>query len=312
MVNEQRLRVILFYISVFVFIFGLPSILSFALGYKFDPRTFKFTKAGLISVKTQPPGANIYLDNRAINDKTPATVNELLPGIYNLKIELEDYYPWAQDIRVEAGRVTRIEKIILFPNRPNIKQLNNEQVRIFWFDEEREIIYYLDPRDNGIYRLSPEDEEQEKIATISKMISYPFRVSLSPDRKKLLYFNNRQIGIVYFAPFTERSLSGDNFVLDINGNRIVDVFWHSDSYHLVIVSDNGIEVLEISLDAKPLTLVALNKRGTSSFYDINNDSLYFIDSQRGPDNRFYDNLYRLDLSIKTFPFQQLIKIKNNE
>jgi len=64
MLNEQRIRAILFYLSVVIFLMGLPFILSFALGYNFDRRTFKFTKTGLLVLKTQPSGASVYLDEK--------------------------------------------------------------------------------------------------------------------------------------------------------------------------------------------------------------------------------------------------------
>ncbi len=117
MLTEQKVRAFLFYLSVFIFLAGLPFILPFALGYKFDRRNFKFSKTGLIVIKTQPQGASIYFDKKLINDKTPATLNELLPGTYNMRLELERYYPWHDDINVEAGKVTRLEKVILFPLR---------------------------------------------------------------------------------------------------------------------------------------------------------------------------------------------------
>ncbi len=112
MLHEQRIRAILFYLSVLIFLMGLPPILSSTLGYNFDKRTFKFTKAGLIVLKTQPQGASVYLDKKLLSFKTPATINELLPGKYELKFEMDKYYPWSGEVEVGAGKVTRLEKII--------------------------------------------------------------------------------------------------------------------------------------------------------------------------------------------------------
>ena len=44
----QRLRGILFYLGLLLFFTGLPFILSFALGYKFNAHALKFVKTGLI------------------------------------------------------------------------------------------------------------------------------------------------------------------------------------------------------------------------------------------------------------------------
>lgn len=92
MLNEQKIRAILFYLSLLIFLAGLPFILSFALGYRFDARNLRFTKTGLIVLKTQPQGASIYLDGRLLSDKTPYTIVELIPAEYNIRTEISFRY----------------------------------------------------------------------------------------------------------------------------------------------------------------------------------------------------------------------------
>lgn len=311
MLNEQKIRAFLFYLSVAIFLAGLPFILSFALGYKFDRRTFKFAKTGLLVLKTQPAGASIYLDEKLLNLKTPATIAELLPGRYRLRLELERHYPWLNDVNIDAGKVARLEKIILFPLRPNIKQLNRERLSFFWIDEEQGLIYYVNPEDDGIYKSDLEGKGSEKIADFIPLQPAAAKWKLSPDREKLLYFNTHQVGIAYLGPQNDLSFTLP-FVLDYPDDRIIDVFWHSDSYHLIMVGRKNIEALEAERRAEPVTLVNLNKRNTSCFYDNRTDTLYFLDSQRAEDGNVYDNLYKLELNARSFPLQELIKLKSDE
>ena len=311
MLNEQRIRAFLFYLSVIIFLIGLPFILSYALGYKFDRRTFKFTKTGLLVLKTQPSGASVYLDEKLLNVKTPATIAELLPGRYSLRLELEKYYPWFNEVNVDADKVTRLEKIILFPLRSNIKQLNRDRLSSFWVDEDRETIYYINPEDNSIYKSDLEGRDSEKIVDFLPLQPSAIKWKLSPDREKLLYFNAHQIGIVYLEPQNKIS-QGPPFVLNYSDDKIIDVFWYSDNYHLVLVSRKSIEALEAQPQTEPVLLVNLNKKNTSCFYNTRTDTLYFLDSQRAADGNFYDNLYKLELNAKTFPLQDLIKLKSNE
>lgn len=310
--TEQKIRAFLFYLSVFIFLTGLPFILSFALGYKFDRRNFKFTKTGLIVIKTQPAGASIYFDKKLIKDKTPATLNELLPGTYNMRLELEHYYPWDYNINVEAGKVTRIEKVILFPLRPNIKQLNKERISNFWIDEEKGAIYYVNQQESSIYRSDLNGDNYEEIAEIIPITPAPLRWKVSPDRDKLLYFNEHQIGLAYLQPHREMLPPEFPFTLDYPPGKIVDLFWHSDSYHLIIVSNKNIEVLEAKPGSLPVTLVNLAKKNTFAFYNLRTDTLYFSDYQRAADGKLYNNLYKLELNAKVFPLRELIKLKPNE
>lgn len=308
MFNEQRIRSVLFYLSISIFFCGLPFILSFALGYKFDPHTFKFTRMGLIVIKTQPSGADVYLDGKLQNEGTPLTINELLPGKYPLTIELDNYYPWVDKVNVDAGKVTRIERIILFPIRPNIKQITKSSVSFFWADEDEKVIYYVDQEEGLIYKTDLNGERREPVAGLRRIDPPAKAWRISPDKAKLLYYNSHQIAVVPIKAQKGNALVERPFVMEHPSPRIVDIFWYSDSYHIILASDVAVEVLEARPAAIPVKLADLNNNSSPFYYSASDDSLYFIDSQRASDGRYYDNLYKLDLSIKNFLFKDLIKL----
>jgi len=306
--GEQKIRAFLFYLGVFIFFIGLPFILSSALSYKFNPRIFRFTKAGLIALKTQPQGAGIYLNGALLNEKTPATINELLPGEYHLRLELENYYPWSAVVSVEAGNVRRMEKIILFPLRPNIKQLNKEKISSFLVDKEKDKVYYLNQGEGVIYKSDLEGDNFELIGSFPPMRPLPVKWKISPDKEKLLSFNLHQIVVVNLRPSHKPYSTESPLVLDSPDRKIIDIFWHSDSYHLILITDSNIEAQEAILQSVPVDIVDLNKNNVSAFYDENKDTLYFIDNQKAADGKFYDNLFKLELSTKF----SLIKPRANE
>jgi hypothetical protein len=296
MSGEQRIRAFLFYLSLISFCAGLPFILSFALGYKFNPRTLKFTKTGLIFIKTQPQGASIYLDGKLLNEKTPASLNEVLPAQYAVKLELAEHYTWFGDVFVDAGKVTYLDKIVLFPLRPNIKQLNKEEISAFWPDREKDRIYYVDYRKNVIYRSDFDGGQFRDIAVLPQKVSSLKELRVSPDKEKLMFFNDHQIVIVYLEPLKYP------FVLEYPDKEIMNAFWHSDSYHMILVTDKNIEALEAKLKPATVNLTNLNKKSIEAFYDEGKNILYFLDSQKAADGRYYDNLYKLELSNKISPF----------
>ena len=306
MFTFQKIRSFLFYLSVFLFFIGLPFILSFALGYKFNTHTLKFVKTGLIFVKTQPAGAKIYLNGKLIPERSPTSMQELLPGTYKVTLELAQHYPWKGEVEVEAGKVNRIDKVILFPQRPNLTQLNQEKFSSFRIDAEKKTVYYLDQEKKVIYRSNLDSSNFEDIATLPDKFSQIVGWEISPDKKKLFVFNQHQISVLLFDTQIDYEFSSPSVFLDYLQEKIIDVFWHSDSYHLVVLTDKHVQVVESRPAALPINLVELNKGESAAFYDTKEDVLYFSDSQRSPDGSYYNNLYKLELSANLYLLERLI------
>jgi hypothetical protein len=313
MLSEQRIRAVLFYLSLVIFFAGLPYILSFSLGYKFNPRTFKFTQTGLISVKTQPQGARIYLDSNLISEKTPATLEELLPGYYSVRLELEGHYPWMAQVNVEPRKVARLEKVILFPVRPNIKKINQGIASAFYADKDKGKAYYLNPQERSLYVSDMDSGKTERVGRIAEDFVLPAKeIRVSPDREKACFFNKDQVCVVYLNPEAEQLYGRRSFVLLYSGERIIHLFWHSDSYHLVLVTEKDIAVTEASPHAYAVSLVSLNKGAGEFSYDEGKDALYFQDNQRAADGATYEGVYKLDLNSKHSILVNLIKPSQNE
>ena len=306
MLNFQKTRGLLFYLSVFLFFIGLPFILSFALGYKFNTHLLKFVKTGIIFVKTQPAGAKIYLNGKLIVEKSPTSLQELLPGVYKVTLELAQHYPWKAEVEVEAGKVSRVDKVILFPVRPNLQQLNQEKFSSFRIDTERKMVYYLDEEKKVLYRSNLEVNNLEDIASLPDKFNQINGWEVSSDKKKIFIFNQHQIGVIFFDTQADYEYPAPIVLLDYLQEKIVNVFWHSDSYHLVVLTDKHIQVIESRLGAVPINLVELNKGGSTAVYDTKEDALYFSDSQKSPTGSFYNNLYKLELSANLYLLERLI------
>jgi hypothetical protein len=309
---EQKIRGLLFYLSAAVFLFTLPLILSFALGYKFDKRYFKFAKTGLIVLKTQPSGATVYFQGKPLGEKTPVTIQELLPGEYDLSIELEEHYAWSGRVRVEGGKVSRLEKIILFPLRPDIKKISQAGISTFCFDHDRAVIYYLLDADNCFYRSGANAASPERVSGPVAPLEKPLACRISPDNTKIVYFNQRQLGLAYLEQNSNRLPRKPSFIFSCNFQNLINVFWHSDSYHVILMDDRSIKVIEANPQASPIIVTKLIKKDSIPYYDSFDDMLYFIDSQPDAEGHLHDSIYKLDLNIKVLPFEDLLRIKTNE
>jgi len=312
MLTFQKVRSLLFYLSLFLFFAGLPFILLFALGYKFDPQAFKLVKTGLIYIKTQPEGATIYLNNKLVPVKTPSSIRDLLPGSYKIRLELARHYPWKGELSVEAGKVIRLDKIILFPLIPDMEQLNQEKFSLFRLDAESGLIYYLNQKNGVVYRSSLEGSNFEDIASLPENFPQVSGWKVAPDKSKLFIFSPRQIAVVFFEGADNYEYPDTPVFLDYPREKIIQVYWHSDSYHLVTITNKHIGVIESRPGAVAVGLVELGNENTETYYDDKRDTLYFSDSQRNVDGTMYKDLYRLKLNTDLYLLERLIGKKPNE
>lgn len=301
MLNANRgdivIRYTAFYISLAAYFVLLPIILSYSLGYHIDYHKLRIYKMGILSLRSAPSGASIYINGKVRQDITPARIEELKPGTYAVEVKREGFYPWQKELAIRPNMVTRAENIILFPKLQDIEEVGSQETVNFVITDNKNQIYHMTK--SGLYRSNIDGTNSKKLSFYS---DWPGEISgkkFSPDGKKFLYFNENRIWVVRLI---DRDLVKDDQLAYVEEalrmpGTIKDVFWHSDSHHIVFVANKEINVIELGSDGEEdiVTLHKCNSRPRGLFYDVSNDSLYFNDTVERQ-----DRLYRLDLREKFF------------
>ncbi len=297
----QKTRKILFLGSVVLFMFLLPAILLFTFGYKVDWNNLRILKTGLIWINSSPEGADVYVSGRFTNKKTPATVDELLPGNYTVSLVHENYYPWQADVSVYQGRVVSISNIMLFPRIPQFEKLNFEEAgNFFVFNHENNLLYYIIKGTKIIHKVNSDSGRLEGVINADIFPGEILNISLSPDRKKLICNDSHNLALIYLSKEPRK----DNFLINCRDN-IQQVFWHSDSEHFIVVTNRDIKVYELFAQGKSnvIILTKLSGRSIYSHYDPASDTLLFSDLQQASDGRRYENIYKIVIGSRfSFPF----------
>lgn len=146
------LAILLFLITgtLFAILYGKGNRISFNQGV---PR---IEKTGLLVVNSSPNGAQVFIDNH-LTTATDNTIN-LPPGIYDIKIQKEGYFPWQKKLKIETEVVTKAEAI-LFPVAPKLESIAMTPVLNPLVDpSETKIAFQIASesasRKNGIYILN--------------------------------------------------------------------------------------------------------------------------------------------------------------
>ena len=114
-------------ISIFILLFlvvGTIIVVTYGMGYRFN---FNGTApglsgTGLLVATSAPNGAQVFI-NGHLTTATDNTIN-LAPGIYDVKIFKDGYFPWEKNITVKKEVVSNADAL-LFPTAPKLESITN-------------------------------------------------------------------------------------------------------------------------------------------------------------------------------------------
>ncbi|MDD5506553.1 MAG: PEGA domain-containing protein, partial [Candidatus Omnitrophica bacterium] len=111
----KKIRRTVFYTFVGIYLILAPLVILYAFGYIFNPANLKIIRTGIIYLSSAPAGASVYFGKSRYTKTTPVALRDLLPGKYTIRLSLNKYEPWIQNIKVAPGKATVFDRILLTP-----------------------------------------------------------------------------------------------------------------------------------------------------------------------------------------------------
>jgi hypothetical protein len=102
---KRRTRYLFIALGFLVFGIISPLIVLYVSGFSYDWKTDSITATGLLSVKTEPSRAKIYLDGEEAGT-SPSTIRFLKPKDYDVVIKKDGYFDWTKRLEIKSGKVT--------------------------------------------------------------------------------------------------------------------------------------------------------------------------------------------------------------
>jgi hypothetical protein len=96
-----------------IFLIIAPLLLLYSAGWRYDINRQVVEKVGGVVIESEPRGADVYVNNKPLNKKTPCTINNLLPKNYTITLKKGGYLPWSKSLTVEPGITNRLTSINL-------------------------------------------------------------------------------------------------------------------------------------------------------------------------------------------------------
>ena len=116
---QLRSRRILASSFILIFIIAAPVVIYYEQGYRFNLKTWKSFRTGILNISGNPKTVDIFLgEENYENTKLPTLLRSLNPGLYPLRISTTGYQNFQTDVSIIPGQVTIIQNLQLFREQP--------------------------------------------------------------------------------------------------------------------------------------------------------------------------------------------------
>lgn len=112
---KLRLRLTLVYTLMVFAVAGLVALLFFIIsGYRFNQYDGKVEQGGLVQFDSKPSGADIWVDQAHLGNKTPAKIT-VTAGAHTINMGRDGYYDWRKNVVVQAGTILWLDYARFIP-----------------------------------------------------------------------------------------------------------------------------------------------------------------------------------------------------
>ena len=91
-----------------------PALILFLNGYSITLQDLSLEKTGSVAVFTLPKSAQVTIVETGQTEDSPALFNQLEPGQYTVRVALEGYSTWQDQVEIQAQATNEINPVLLF------------------------------------------------------------------------------------------------------------------------------------------------------------------------------------------------------
>lgn len=230
---------IAFYSAVAVFL-ALSYIISlYAQGYRYNFTERRFVRTGAIYLKANT-NADVFLDNKLVGKtaflNNSYLINNLLPGLYDIRLSQNNFSQWQKKILVEEGLVNEFSRILLLSkNNEEAEHLRKELAGIMkpvvtpetaakerFFIKNKTLFKNLEPK-------------PEKLA--DNVVGF----SLSGGENKLLWWSANELWIMWLsdADYQPYKKENERELITRFSARIKTAAWFRGGDHIAVDLGNN-------------------------------------------------------------------------
>lgn len=208
-----RTRRIIYLAFILVFILITPVIILYATGYRYNFQKHRFQKTGILIIKSEPSGANIYLNGGVQKNTTPARIADLIPENYLIEVGKDGYHSWQKNLPVASNLTTFAENITLFGNNLPIVLIDGDVSYLTASPDYGKLAYVLSGEDGDeawIFDLKNSKRDLLYKTSAGEIFSSA-RLQWSRDSQKIIISIVEKTGKNKYVIFDNRTKSAETY-----------------------------------------------------------------------------------------------------
>ncbi|MCX6808548.1 MAG: hypothetical protein NTW50_02685 [Candidatus Berkelbacteria bacterium] len=206
--------------AALVIAFLAYGIIFYAQGNRYDFKTFKVLKTGILLLSMTPKDAKITINKKDYDWQSGETMN-FPPAKYEIVVSKDSYTPWSTNIKIEPSSVNIYNNVVLFLGQPEVDTLT-DQSKISLLNTPSDIL-----ANSAAASLNYSDYEIWVNQNLVTRFSTPIRRAIwYSDQKHIVYQQGSEIRILEISGTNDAllvTLSSDkttNFVVGNNGTEL--------------------------------------------------------------------------------------------
>lgn len=269
---------------IFFIVFSIIAVLTTAFviitysGYKIDFKYMRLIKTGSIYINTNPTKADIYIDNKKIDQRTPAIINHVIPGRHTITLEKKGYKTWETNIDVPPEITTFLNYELIYEDIELSKTSELSNQALILSNNKRYILYIKHENNlNNIYVYDIASQEQFKIySTISNI----GRIEWAPDDKRVLLEDSKFLVInlnIIELPVINNAIQSHKLInLNALIPDIADIIWNQSADNILVIT-NDKQLYKVDINSEEITKININDFGRIGLFI--NDKIIYINNQ---------------------------------
>lgn len=179
--------------AIIIITIGTVVLVAFAQGYNYDAFHNQIYKTGLVLIDSNPDNAQVSLNNKKIDKKTPYRYSGAPAGNLEVSLQKDQYRDWSKKSTVIPGEVTFVNYVLLLPDVLDQEQIGSDIVfSNIIQSENNQKTFALAKLPLSIFSISDDGDTKEIYSAVQSSdpanpIVDLYNIKVSNDGQRLLF-----------------------------------------------------------------------------------------------------------------------------